>query len=218
MNKFYNAWILIISIITLPIAFFTGMNQEFGAWDIDLSNYQHIDLVFGIAAGFIFLLGAVRSSRRWSAMRIVNKKEKFLWHKRISQPRRKRVMVLNAIEILYFLILGVGFTLFSIRASLISLVFFIFILDSMIYSLFGIGMQKFRIGMTKKAIVSVDREVIAIYFKGLSKITLKGQILYFEYVNDLVLDIPLEILEDQEEFLKTLKENIDTKKVFLVGL
>ena len=220
MNKIYNIWILIISIITLPIAFFAGMNQEFGAWNIILTDYEYIDLAFGIAAGLIFLLGASRSAKKWTGLRIVNKKEKFIYNAVIGKERIKRTRVLNYIEIFYFFILAIGFTVFSVKAASVSLVFFILIIDATLYSVIGIWGKKYRIGMTSKAIVSVDREVIAIYFKGLKTITYKSDNLIFEYVNDLVLDLPIENVrvEDRAHFFELLKEKIDREKVFLIGM
>src|SRR5690554_7995562 len=69
--------------------------------------------------------------------------------------------------------------------------------------------------MTRKAIVAVDREVKAIYFKGLKRISIsKGQ-LFFEYNNDLVLDFALSDIppERQEEFMNLLRNNVDENKV-----
>lgn len=220
MNKIYNVWILIISLITLPIAFFAGINQVYGAWDIILDDYEHIDLVFGISAGLIFLLGLLRSIRKWSGMIIVNKREKFFYNEFITEKRKGRVLLLNLIEILYFMVLAIVFAIFSPKAAIISLVFFLFIIDSTINTILGISAKKYRIGMTSKAIVSADREIHAVYFKGLQRISMSDEQLVFEYINDLVLTLPFEGVseEETEKFISLLKENLDPTKVYFKGI
>ncbi|MBW7868779.1 MAG: hypothetical protein H3C31_10680 [Brumimicrobium sp.] len=220
MNKIYNAWILIISLLTLPFAFFTGVNEVYGAWDVSLKDYAHRDFIFALSAGLILLIGVHRSVRKWAGIRIVNQKNKFVFNAEISTARRKRVILYNTIEIVFFFLLSIVFVLFSVYASIISLVFFLFIIDNFLNTLLGIYGKKYRIGITNKAIVAVDREVIAIYFKGLKRISFCEESLVFEYVNELVLELPFEnvSLEDKEQFITVLKEKVDLTKVYVAGL
>jgi|SRR5690554_1080721 len=220
MNKIYNIWIFIISLLTMPFAFAVGINEVYGVFDLQMHDeFQYTELVFGIAGGLIFLLGAMRSSRRWSGVRIVNQVERFQFNTAISVERKQRVILNNSIEILGFFLIGVVFIIFSKEAVFISLIFVIFIIDAVVNTLRGVFGKKYRVGMTKKAIVSVDREVIAIYFKGLKRISIQKDLLFFEYINDLVLDFSLSNIppEKQEEFMLLLRKNVDETKVYFSG-
>src|SRR5690554_5749781 len=222
MNKIYNTWIFIISLLTLPFAFAVGLNEVFGIFGMKIhgDRFEYKELVFGISAGLIFLLGAMRSSRKWSGIRVVNQIDRFHFNTVISQERKQRVILNNSIEILGFFLIGLVFIIFSKDAVFISLIFLIFIVDSVINTLRGIVGGKYRVGMTKKAIVAVDREVVAIYFKGLKRVTITNNQLFFEYNNnDLVLDFQLNTVppERLEEFMRLLRLNVDDKQVYFSG-
>ena len=222
MNKIYNTWIFIISLLTLPFAFAVGLNEVFGIFGLKIhgDQFEYKELVFGIAAGLIFLLGVTRSSRKWSGVKIVNQVDRFQFNTVISKERTQRVLLNNSIEILGFFLIGMVFIIFSKDAVFITLIFLIFIIDSIINTLRGVLGNKYRVGMTNKAIVSVDREVVAIYFKGLKRISITKDQLFFEYNNnDLVLDFQLNTipLEKQEEFMRYLRMNVDETKVYFSG-
>ncbi len=222
MNKIYNTWIFIISLLTLPFAFAVGLNEVFGVFGLKIhgDQFEYKELVFGISAGLIFLLGVTRSSRKWSGITIVNQTDRFLFNCGISPERKQRVIMNNSIEIVGFFLIGLVFIIFSKDAVFISLIFLIFIVDSVINTLRGIVGGKYRVGMTKKAIVAVDREVVAIYFKGLKRVTITNNQLFFEYNNnDLVLDFQLNTVppERLEEFMRLLRLNVDDKQVYFSG-
>ncbi|WP_299203095.1 hypothetical protein [Brumimicrobium sp.] len=221
MNKIYNTWIFIISLLTLPFAFAVGLNEVFGIFGMKIhgDQFEYKNLVFGLSGGLIFVIGAMRSSRKWSGIKIVNQLDRFQFNTVISDERKERVILNNGIEIIGFFLIGLVFFIFSKDAIYISLIFVIFILDSIINTIRGLVSKKYRIGMTRKAIVAVDREVKAIYFKGLKRISIsKGQ-LFFEYNNDLVLDFALSDIppERQEEFMNLLRNNVDENKVYFSG-
>lgn len=222
MNKIYNTWIFIISLLTLPFAFAVGLNEVFGIFGLKIhgDEFEYKELVFGISAGLIFLLGATRSSRKWSGIKIVNQVDRFQFNTVISPERKQRVLLINSIEIVGFFLIGMVFIIFSKDAIFITLIFLIFIVDSIINTIRGMIGKKYRVGMTKKAIVSVDREVVAIYFKGLKRISITKDQLFFEYNNnDLVLDFQLNTipLEKQEEFMRQLRLNVDETQVYFSG-
>lgn len=221
MNRIYNTWIFIISMLTIPFAFLVGINQIYGAFGANTTRIamQYQDIVFGIAGVLIFMIGAFRSSRKWSGIRIVNQIDRYQFTTPISKERKERVITINLIEILGFFLLGLVLVIFSIDAIYIALIFCIFIIDSFLNTLRGIYAKKYRVGMTRKAIVSVDREVIPIYFKGLKKITLEQGILYFEYVNDLVIDLQLATIPEDKikTFLNLLRKNVDDSQVYFSG-
>src|SRR5690554_7045731 len=74
MNKIYNTWIFIISLLTLPFAFAVGLNEVFGIFGMKIhgDQFEYKNLVFGLSGGLIFVIGAMRSSRKWSGIKIVN--------------------------------------------------------------------------------------------------------------------------------------------------
>ena len=204
----------------MPFAFAVGINEVYGVFDLQMHDeFQYTDLVFGIAAGLIFLIGALRSSRKWSGIRILNQVDRFQFNSVISEERKQRVILNNSIEIIGFFLIGLVFAVFSKDAIFITLIFVVFIFDAIINTLRGLLSKKYRVGMTKKAIVSVDREVYAIYFKGLKRISIQKDLLFFEYINDLVLDFPLSNVppERQEEFMLLLRKNVDETKVYFSG-
>lgn len=220
MNRIYNIWIFIISIFGL----FYSLLLEFhrlGSFDTVLiqKSAHYKDQIFAIAAVLIFLLGALRSYRKWSGTSVVNQIDRFQFNTPISQYRRKLVISINLMEILSFTLIAIAFMVFYSKAFYLPLIFFIFVADFIVNSLVGAKGKKYRIGMTKKAIISSDREVVTIYFQGLKHVSIQRDLIFFEYINDLVLTLPLSSipLDKQSEFLKRLKDSVDEKKVFFSG-
>lgn len=221
MNKSTNIWLFITSIIALPLAFILGINRIYGAFDLDIfvADFHYTTLVFVLSAGVFFLIGALRSFKRWSGMHIVNQKERFSYNTIISKTRRNRVLLYNSIEVVYYLVLAIAFYVCSKEAIIISLVFLLFILDTVLNTFLGIVQKKYRVGITSKALFSTDREVIPIYFKGLKVVSCNSHQIFFEYVNDLVLDFSFENIEpeDKKPFIQALREKANDKKVYFSG-
>ncbi|MEX1191712.1 MAG: hypothetical protein WED10_11480 [Brumimicrobium sp.] len=221
MNKFFNIWILIFTVLTFPFALAVGLNVDFSILGLKIpgEEFEFKEILFGTSAAIIFLLGALKSSKRWSGIRVVKQKSRFLFSTEISKQRKNRVLLYNTIEIVFAILFAFIFWYFTESAIYISIVFIIIMLDYIANSIAGIGQKKYRVGMTRKAIVAVDREVKVIYFQGLKRITKHQQTLYFEYINDLVLHFPTNLIpeSEQENFLKTLMENVSPDKVYYTG-
>jgi len=79
------------------------------------------------------------------------------------------------------------------------------------------GTKKYRVGLSSKAILIADREIILIYFTGLRKITLHQQTIYFDYIENLQLTFPTNCIEDKNlsRFFEKLEEVIDKDRVFM---
>src|SRR5690554_7550263 len=94
MNKIYNTWIFIISLLTLPFAFAVGLNEVFGIFGMKIhgDQFEYKNLVFGLSGGLIFVIGAMRSSRKWSGIKIVNQLDRFQFNTVISDERKERVI------------------------------------------------------------------------------------------------------------------------------
>lgn len=205
-------------------ALFYALLLEFnrlGTFDTSLiqKTYPYKELIFSTVAGLIFLLGAFRSYRKWSGLNVVNQINRFQFNTANSQYRNKLVVSINLIEVFSFLFLAIAFMVFYNKAFYLPIIFFVFIIDSLLNTWEGTKGKRYRIGMTNKAIISADREVVIIYFKGLKHVSKQNDLMFFEYVNDLVLTLPLSSIppEKQGEFVERLRTVVDEKKVYFSG-
>ena len=166
----------------LALSIFSGFDipiDSLGLTGKDIPYQNEIFLVIGIC---IFLIQIKRSSRRWMALHLVNKIDRFQWNEKVSQSRKKRVITYNLIESMVMISLGVGLLFTTTKTLLPASVFFLFSLDSIVFSLYG--KDKYRVGLSTKAIFIADREIILIYFTGLRKITVHQQTIYFDYIEN----------------------------------
>lgn len=221
MNRFFNIWIFIIAVLSIPTALAVGLNQDFQIFGFKIPGieFEYKELLFGISAGLIFFLGVLKASKKWMGIRIVKQTERFQYSMAVSNERMSRVLLYNTIEVLFLLLFGAFFYSMSNFSAYLGLTFFILSIEHFLNTFLGIQRKMYRVGMTKKALIRVDREVNVIYFKGLQKITKHQQTLYFEYVNDLVLHIPLNVIPEEEQtaFYKALRTQVDPDKVFYSG-
>jgi hypothetical protein len=221
MNKFFNIWTLIFTVLTIPFVLAVGLNIDFSVFGLNVpgEEFKYADLFFSIAAGIVFALGVLRASKKWAGINITRQKSRFLFYSIISDSRLKRVFLYNIIEMSFFLIFAFFFLVVMQTALYLGLVFVLLFLENLINTLFGVFKRTYSIGITSKAIIFVDRDVKAIYFKGLKKVSKHQQTIYFEYVNDLVLHIPTNIIpkEKEDEFVKTIQGIADPDKVYYSG-
>lgn len=221
MNKFFNIWTLIFTVLTIPFVFAVGWNIDFSIFGLNVpgEEFKYANLLFSIAAGIVFAFGVLRASKKWAGLNITRQKNRFLFFSNISNSRLKRVVLYNILEMSFHLVFAFFFIVVMQTALFLGLVFVLLFLENLINTLFGVLKQTYSIGITSKAIIFVDRDVKAIYFKGLMRVAKHQQTIYFEYVNDLVLHIPTNIIpkEKEEEFLKTLQGVVDPNKVFYTG-
>jgi hypothetical protein len=89
--------------------------------------------------------------------------------------------------------------------------------DNMVFLLTGKIKKGFRLGVTPKAVIMADRDVQVIYFSGLRKVSIHQDSIYFEYINDLQLNFPIDTidLDKRDIFFDQLSERIDKDRVFL---
>jgi predicted membrane protein len=220
MNKFINALLLFTLFPTMLFTIAVGFDMpiEFLRTSGQQLPYRfEIFLALGL---FIFIILLRRTVRRWMGMRLVNQLQKFKWNQRMSQERIKRVIVYTIMEavVLFF----VGSTLYNITDEAIfpALAFCFATLDNFIFLFYGTRFQKFRIGVTSKAIISADREVSLIYFYGLRKISIHQQSIFFDYIKGLQLSFPLDCVpaSEKETFFNTVEAQLDTDKVFITSV
>lgn len=199
----------------LALSIFSGFDipiDSLGLTGKDIPYQNEIFLVIGIC---IFLIQIKRSSRRWMALHLVNKIDRFQWNEKVSQSRKKRVITYNLIESMVMISLGVGLLFTTTKTLLPASVFFLFSLDSIVFSLYG--KDKYRVGLSTKAIFIADREIILIYFTGLRKITVHQQTIYFDYIENLQLTFPTNCIEEGKlnDFFKKFDTVIDKDRVFM---
>lgn len=164
-----------------------------------------------------FFINVKRSIRRWFGMILVNQTQKFTWNVEVTKERKKRVVAYNLLEALAFGV--VAFVLYKIsegKAIFPFIGLFYCTVDNIIFTLVGILGKKYRIGITKKAIMLADRDVQLVYYNGLRKITHHQDTLYFDYINGLQLYFPIECVPTSEKanFVHKIEENINRDKVF----
>jgi hypothetical protein len=207
--------------LTTPFVFAVGWNIDFSFFGLNVpgEEFEYADLFFSIGAGIVFALGVLRASKKWAGINITRQKSRFLFFSKVSKTRLKRVVLYNVLEMSFYLIFAFFFIIVMNTAIFLGLVFVLLFLENLINTLYGILRQTYSIGITSKAIIFVDRDVKAIYFKGLKKVSKHQQTIYFEYVNDLVLHIPSNTIPKgkEEAFLLTLQRVADPNKVFYSG-
>lgn len=215
MNSFINILTLVLTFPLLVLAVYSGFDIPIDSLGMTGSEIPYQDEIFLSLGLAIFFLQIRRSSRRWMALNLVNKIDRFQWNQPVSNSRKWRVLTYNLIESLVMTSLGIGLLVISSKTYLPALVFFLFALDSIVFSLYG--NNKYRVGLSSKAILIADREIILIYFTGLRKVAVHQQSIYFDYIENLQLNFPTNCIEEKNlsGFFEKLEEVIDKDRVFM---
>lgn len=213
MNSFINLLLLVLSFPTLLFSVFVGFDLP-----IDFLNTTGKRLTFStevyLGLGLLLLIiGLRRSIRRWMGVSMVKQVGKFVWNAAISKERRTRVFVYNSLEGIVFLSLAFAHWFLTPSAIFVLLVYLVLALDSFLFIL--INSSNFRVGLSSKAILVADREVLLIYLNGLRKVSVSQQTVYFDYSENLQLSFPLDCIEVQQKahFFAALEGQIDRDRV-----
>ena len=214
MNSFINVLILLVSIFTLFFCVFVRFDlplEMFKTTAAQLPYRFEIFLGFGL---MLMLISVRRTIRRWVGIRMVNQTEKFKWSGKISSSRRQRVIVYTIIESLIIGVIGSAFLILTKEAWFPALVMMFFAIEGIFYILIN-AKNKFRVGLSSKAILAVDREVILLYMEGLRQVSVSQQTIYFDYIQDLQLSFPTDCIEEEERnaFFENLKQSVNQEKV-----
>ena len=217
MNKFINATLFFIFLPTMAFTIIVGFDlplESFGTSGAQLEIKDEVFLGLGI---LILLINMRRSIRRWLGLRIVNQIGKFKWNIPVSVERKKRVQVYTLLEVFVFTVLTYGLYRVSPDAWMPAIAFLFGAIDGLLFTIIGSSRNRFRIGVTSKAIVSADRDVALVYFQGLRKISIHQDSIYFDYIKKLQLSIPLDCvaIEDREAFFKAVEDQVDVDRVFV---
>lgn len=205
----------LLLIPTMALTIFVGFDLPIEMIKISGYNLPYKEYIF-LGIGMLILIVIIRRSiRRWMGMRIVNQVKKFKWNAEVSPERKSRVRVYLLLEALVMTFIGIALHEVCETALAPGIAFLIGALDSIIFAIAGRN-GKYRVGISSKAVIVADREVILLYFTGLRKISVHQQTTYFDYIKGLQLSFPTDCIQDaeREEFLKVLEEQIDPNRVF----
>ena len=213
MNSFINLLLLVISLPTLLLSVFVGFDLPIDFLHTTgkrLPFRTEIYLVLGL---LLLIIGLRRSIRRWMGVSMVKQQTKFIWNQPISTERKKRVFVYNSLEALVFLSLMLAHLFLSQVAFFVVTAYLILALDAILFLL--INGKEFRVGLSSKAILVADREIVLIYLNGLRKVSVSQQTIYFDYIEELQLSFPLDCIEPAQktEFFEALEGQIDRDRV-----
>lgn len=198
---------------TMFISIYVGLDLPIGFLHVSGHNLPYKEAIllgFGLA---IFVVIMRRSIRRWMGIRIVSKVKKFKWNAQVSQARKSRVRMYLTMESVVMISMATGLYLITEFAMAPAMAFFIGAFDNIIFSLIP---NQYRIGISSKALIIADREVILIYFTGLRKVSAHQQSTYFDYIKGLQLAFPTNCVDDKDKgkFFEVLEEQLDTDRVF----
>lgn len=215
MNRSINMLLGLFYFPTLFFAIFVGFDLPLEIFKTSGANIQYIEIIFGAFGLIYFLILLRRSLRRWSGIALVGKVKRFKWNAPINNRRKKRVQTYLFLEALVMFCMGIALFLLTKEAIYPSIALLLGVLDNLLFWFIGKN-ERYRVGLSSKALIVADREISLLYFTGLRRITLQQQTVYFEYIKDLQLHFPLDCIQTdlQDEFFDALEQQVDTSKVF----
>lgn len=217
MNKFVNTVIVFLFILIFLFAVVVGRDIQIGYTRMSGQTIPYKEYVFiGFAALFL-LIGARRSVQRWMGMAMIRNTAKYQLNIPIGNGRRSRAIFYLILEGIFHAIMAIMLISFTKYAAPIFLVLMLLSIDHFLYALVGRSKNMFRIGVTKSAVVLVDRDIRVLYFTGLRKISVFQHNIFFDYIKDLVLELPDDVLDtkDREQFKDVLINQLNQDRVYI---
>ena len=190
----------------LPISFLKVPGSE-------IPYKEEIFLGLGL---LILIINIRRSIRRWMGIRIVSKKKKFKWNEPVSRSRKRRINTYLLLETSVMLFVSIALYVLTPEAWMPAAAFLFGAVDNLIFAIIGAGKDAYRVGLSSKALIVADRDVILLYFNGLRKVSVHQQSIYFDYIKGLQLSFPSNCIKDESkvEFFAMLEDQLDKDKVF----
>jgi len=216
MNSFTNSFLVFFSLPLIYVCIYIGLDVPIDFMHItgrEIPYQNYIFVGFGVV---YFILLIWRSIRRWMGMYIVNKTTRFSWNEVISKDRKQRIVVYTMLEVLVMSSLAMALYFIMGVNMIPGIILFAFSLESLIFLIIGVQ-NKFRVGISSRAIIVADREVTVVYFSGLQKVTIGNESIYFDYIKDLQLSFPTDCIDSQllSSFKAGVREMIDKDKVLI---
>lgn len=199
------------------LSIFVGFDNPVPFLETTGENLAYKKEIFLVLGTFLLLINLRRSIRRWVGVKLVNQLSKYKWNTVVSKDRIKRIYSYNFLEALVMLSLGYG--VFSLTPyawmPFVGLAFGA--LDGIFFAIYGAKKDRFRVGLTSKALLAADRDVVIIYFLGLRKISLQQQTLFFDFKEEgMQFRFPIDLIpeEKRNDFFVELRDCVDEKKVY----
>lgn len=220
MNKFINVFILLLFIPTLFLSIIVGQDMPISLLKTTGSNFPYRVEIFAIIGLLMFLLLLRRSVRRWMGARIVSRIDRFRWTATVSLTRRRRVGTYLLLEFIAFSCASLALYILSPETWIPSFVLALGAIDTVVFFIAGRWSKMYRIGLSSKALIVADREVLVLYFTGLRKVTVQQSVVYFDYTKGLQLSFPLDCVPDSERtrFFELLESCTDRDQVYFTGV
>lgn len=217
MNRFVNSVMLFIAFVTFILAVFVGRDLPIGFMRLTGQFLPYKEVYFIVLAALMLVIGGRRSVRRWTGILMVRKKERYQLNFPVGKGRRSRALFYLIVEGFVHFIMALMIMFFTKYAFPVFLVLVFLGIDHFMYAIIGRFTNAFRVGITKAAVVTVDRDVRVVYFSALRRVSVFQHEIYFEYIHDFVLDIPANAIDDEhkEAFKETLVKQLNPKKVFV---
>lgn len=216
MNKFINILLLLILFPVIALAIIIGFDIPLEVIKISGANMPYKLEVFAGSAALVFIIGARRSVRRWMGLRMVNQISRFQWNAPMSKNRYQQSILYLLLEALLHLFVAGALMILTQFSWPVVAVLSLLAIDHLFFAFLAKQKQLFRVGITSKAIVVADRDLKAIYFTGLRKVSKHQQSIFFDYIKDLQMAIPADCIADDQrnEFKAALEKNLDRNSVF----
>ena len=214
MNSFINVLLLVVTFPTMLLSVFVGFDLPIDFLNTTGANLLYRFEVF-LGLGMVYAIISLRRSvRRWMGVFMTANTSKYAWNGTISRERKQRVILYTSIESIVLFFLALSYYYVTDQAIFISSVLVFFALESMIFLLANVK-NNFRVGITSKAVLVSDREIILIYLAGLRKVSVSQQTVYFDYIQDLQLSFPIDCVEKTERsaFFTSLEAQLDPNRV-----
>lgn len=218
MNRFINALLLFIFLPTLLVTIFVGFDLPIEFLRVSGKDLPYKEEIF-LGLGLLILMISVRRSiRRWMGLRIVGKQNRFKWNVPMSKDRKGRVLTYLLIEVAVFLCIAIALYTITPLAWLPAVGFLFAVVDNLVFAAIGGTGNRYRIGLSSKALIAADRDVNVLYFNGLRTVTIHQQSIYFDYIQGLQLSFPIECIPENQldEFFEVLESSVNKDKVFFI--
>ncbi|MBU2018803.1 MAG: hypothetical protein KJ941_04075 [Bacteroidetes bacterium] len=215
MNQMTNVTLLFLTIPILMFCIYVGYDLPLDFLKTTGAQLPYIIMIQWCLGLLVFLILMRRSAKRWFGMRLLRQTKRFVSIQDIAPIRRKRAVLYTLLEAFILLYVCLGIHSIFPFGTPIYLAYGLGFVDSIVFAFIGTKGKGWKIGITKKAIVLADREVSVVYFHGLRKVHMSHETIYFDYVGELQLSLPLAAVEDAKDFVNSFLPFVDREKVFL---
>lgn len=216
MNKFINILLLLIIFPAISLAIIIGFDVPMDFLKVSGANIPYKLETFSVFAAVVLIIGLRRSLRRWMGVRMVNQVNRFQWNEPMAPQRYRQSMLYLTLEALVHVSMAFGLIMLTDYSLPLVAVLTLLALDHLLFGWIARAKKLFRVGITSKAILVADRDLKAVYFNGLRKVSRQQQTLFFDYIKEFQIAFPVDCIADNEHesFRDTLEKNLNRDSVF----